>query len=133
MLYPQEFNSLISEWASADLTIKRAWIFGSYSRGEARPDSDLDVAVEIDPAAPRPWSMFNYWIRNGDQMQNMLRKLFSEKYPRLVVNLELYHRNWGKIPYAAICRSGLSPVYKRPRFVHLPDTRLAERRRQLGL
>ncbi len=27
-------------------------IFGSRSRGDARPDSDLDVLLEVDPAAP---------------------------------------------------------------------------------
>ena len=29
--------------------VPAVWIFGSRIRGEARPDSDLDVAVEIDP------------------------------------------------------------------------------------
>ena len=27
-------------------------IFGSRSRGDASPDSDLDVLIEVDPAAP---------------------------------------------------------------------------------
>ena len=25
------------------------WVFGSVARGEARPDSDIDLALEIDP------------------------------------------------------------------------------------
>lgn len=28
--------------------IKRAWLFGSYSRGEERPDSDIDILVQYD-------------------------------------------------------------------------------------
>lgn len=28
--------------------ILRAWIFGSYARGEQRPDSDLDILVDFD-------------------------------------------------------------------------------------
>lgn len=28
--------------------IKKAWLFGSYSRGEERPDSDIDILVEYD-------------------------------------------------------------------------------------
>lgn len=28
--------------------IIRAWLFGSYSRGEERPDSDVDLLVEYD-------------------------------------------------------------------------------------
>lgn len=28
--------------------IERAWLFGSHSRGEERPDSDVDLLVEYD-------------------------------------------------------------------------------------
>ena len=31
--------------------VKRAALFGSQARGDARPDSDIDVMVEIDPDA----------------------------------------------------------------------------------
>ena len=29
--------------------ISRLWVFGSVARGEARPDSDIDLAMEIEP------------------------------------------------------------------------------------
>lgn len=28
--------------------IKKAWLFGSFSRGEERPDSDIDILVQYD-------------------------------------------------------------------------------------
>ena len=31
--------------------VRRAAVFGSVSRGDNRPDSDIDIMVEIDPAA----------------------------------------------------------------------------------
>jgi predicted nucleotidyltransferase len=31
--------------------ISRAWIFGSVARGDDRPDSDLDLLVELKPGA----------------------------------------------------------------------------------
>lgn len=34
------------------LGVRRAALFGSLARGQAGPDSDVDVFVEIDPKAP---------------------------------------------------------------------------------
>lgn len=40
----------VRAWASERPPISRAWIFGSRAKGSARHDSDLDVAVEVEPA-----------------------------------------------------------------------------------
>ena len=32
--------------------VERAWLFGSFSRMEERPDSDVDLLVDFDPSAP---------------------------------------------------------------------------------
>ena len=37
---------LLRRWAEANPIVERVWIFGSRARGDSRPDSDLDVAVE---------------------------------------------------------------------------------------
>ena len=31
--------------------VDKVWVFGSYSRGEQRPDSDIDILVTITPGA----------------------------------------------------------------------------------
>ena len=31
--------------------ILRAWLFGSYSRGEEKPDSDIDILVDYDKSS----------------------------------------------------------------------------------
>lgn len=31
--------------------VDKVWIFGSYSRGEQRPDSDIDILISITPGA----------------------------------------------------------------------------------
>jgi uncharacterized protein len=38
--------------------ISHAALFGSHARGDARPDSDIDIMVEFDPAAHV--TLFNY-------------------------------------------------------------------------
>ena len=40
------------------LPIEKAWLFGSYSRGEERPDSDVDLLVRFDSDARI--SLFKY-------------------------------------------------------------------------
>ncbi|MDE7350593.1 MAG: nucleotidyltransferase domain-containing protein [Muribaculaceae bacterium] len=45
-------NSLIEkikEYLSKQ-PIEKAWLFGSMSRGEERPDSDVDILVRFDPS-----------------------------------------------------------------------------------
>lgn len=37
----------LRQWAATHLEIARVVIFGSRARGDHRPDSDLDVAVEL--------------------------------------------------------------------------------------
>lgn len=32
--------------------VEKAWIFGSFSRGEERPDSDVDILVVFDQNVP---------------------------------------------------------------------------------
>jgi len=37
----------LRRWAASKPTIKALYVFGSYARGEAKPDSDLDLAFEF--------------------------------------------------------------------------------------
>ncbi len=42
----------------ATLPVEKAWLFGSYSRGEEQPDSDIDLLVRFD--ADARISLFKY-------------------------------------------------------------------------
>ena len=43
-------TKMIAEYFKTQPVLK-AWLFGSYSRGEERPDSDVDLLVEFDKNA----------------------------------------------------------------------------------
>ena len=42
----------IQDYFRKEKPVERAWLFGSYSRMEERPDSDVDILVNLDASAP---------------------------------------------------------------------------------
>jgi predicted nucleotidyltransferase len=55
------------EWLASRYHVARIWVFGSYVRGEQRPDSDLDVLVEFS----QPPSLIQF-IRLEDELSELL-------------------------------------------------------------
>lgn len=43
-----DLRDIISNYFASQ-PVTKAWIFGSYSRGEATPQSDIDIMVTLDP------------------------------------------------------------------------------------
>lgn len=41
--------------------VLKAWLFGSFSRGEERPDSDVDIIVLLDKSQPIGLKYFGMW------------------------------------------------------------------------
>jgi predicted nucleotidyltransferase len=44
-----EIRRVVTEWGQGEPLVLRVWMYGSRAKGTARPDSDLDLAVELDP------------------------------------------------------------------------------------
>jgi predicted nucleotidyltransferase len=42
----------------AEKPVKRVWLFGSYARGDADENSDVDVLVDIEKGAKLGWSYY---------------------------------------------------------------------------
>lgn len=47
--YEEALSAILTAWAKAQPTLKRLWLYGSRAGGSPRPNSDLDIAFEIDP------------------------------------------------------------------------------------
>jgi predicted nucleotidyltransferase len=58
-------------WASANGNVQELWLFGSRADGHARPDSDVDIAIALMPAA---FAYGNY-VALGDGWQRELEAI----------------------------------------------------------
>ena len=65
----EEMIQKIAEYFKTQPVLK-AWLFGSYSRGEQRPDSDVDILLTLDRSKPIGIRFFGMW---GD-LERMLGK-----------------------------------------------------------
>lgn len=46
-------GEVLQKWAISKPLVARVWLFGSRVSGTQRPDSDLDIAIELDMSARR--------------------------------------------------------------------------------
>ena len=46
----------------AVLPVKKAYVFGSFARGEADEASDLDLLLELDLSRPIGWDFSGWWV-----------------------------------------------------------------------
>ena len=53
-------TKMIAEYFKTQPVVK-AWLFGSYSRGEERPNSDVDILVLLDHSQPVGLKFFGMW------------------------------------------------------------------------
>ena len=52
----------------ADRPVKKAYVFGSFARGEADEASDLDLLVELDHSRPIGWDFYAWW----DELEHLI-------------------------------------------------------------
>ena len=69
MTLSQQHIKTIRQFFSG-LPVKKAYLFGSFSRNEADENSDIDILVELDHTAPIGMQFFTY----GDKLQNLLNR-----------------------------------------------------------
>ena len=66
-----EFDDMaaaVAKWASTQPVVRKVYLFGSRVRGTHRPDSDLDVAVEVF-TLPGDSSPFTTWTGEAQRLK----------------------------------------------------------------
>ena len=77
----------IVEWAQERPEIREVWLYGSRARRDSRPDSDIDLAIKMQPA-PHGEDSYTIWFF-WDQRQELELMLSGE------VHLAWYQPNFG--------------------------------------
>ncbi|MFP5082171.1 nucleotidyltransferase family protein [Pedobacter sp. JCM 36344] len=64
--------------------VKRAYVFGSYSRNEADENSDIDILVELDHTKPIGISFFSYKYELEEILQKKVDLVSNEGLSKYV-------------------------------------------------
>lgn len=62
----------LTEWAAANSKVKRVWVYGSRAKGTHRPDSDINIAVELQPVGDSEETLA-VWMAHCNQWQSELQ------------------------------------------------------------
>jgi predicted nucleotidyltransferase len=130
----EEFLIQVRTWAAGEPDIGAVALVGSYARGEARPDSDVDLVI-LSSASERyfrdtAWvGAFGEPIRRQIEDWGIVQSLRVRYASGLEVEFGFTDRSWGADPAdqgtAQVIRSGL-------RVVHEVDGLLSSRLPRLG-
>ena len=88
-------TKMLAEYFKTQPVLK-AWLFGSYSRGEERPDSDVDILVSLDHSQPVGLKFFGMW---GDLERMLGRQVDLVTESGLVVHARESVENDKKLIY----------------------------------
>ena len=59
MLTTEQIKQTVSEYFK-DKPVKKGYLFGSYARGEAKEESDVDLLVDLDYEKGAGWEFFGW-------------------------------------------------------------------------
>jgi predicted nucleotidyltransferase len=64
---PEAWARDLCGWAQKTAAVKELWLFGSRARNEARPESDVDLALVLMPAAGKhDWASGDYFALHSE-------------------------------------------------------------------
>ena len=97
----------IARWAVENPEVRRVWVFGSRAKGTHRPDSDIDVAVELEPVGDSEETLTR-WIARCDLWGSQLQSRMTPK-----VDLEWFDPDGSTPSIESRLNEGKVLVYER--------------------
>ena len=67
MLTVQQIRDVVTDYFK-DKPVKKVYLFGSYARGEADEDSDVDLLVDLDFEKRIGWQFFSWYEELGKRL-----------------------------------------------------------------
>ncbi|NIZ08341.1 nucleotidyltransferase domain-containing protein [Pseudooceanicola sp. HF7] len=80
--------------------MSKAWVFGSRSKGKAKPESDLDLAIKLEP---KDGEVLSEWISSAKQWREELRLAVG---PVPKIHLELYSPEADTVVFPSVTEHG---------------------------
>lgn len=97
MQLPDEWRDAAVAWACGNSNVAEIWLFGSRAKGLARPDSDVDLVVQLmPPDGNHDWAFGNF-MALGDRWQAELSRLIGRH-----VSLQAFGPDMDEISNTAI-------------------------------
>jgi predicted nucleotidyltransferase len=64
---PDEWLRGLRTWACRNDSVRELWLFGSYAKGCASPESDVDISLTLMPAdGKHNWAEGNYYALHSE-------------------------------------------------------------------
>jgi predicted nucleotidyltransferase len=97
----------IAVWAAENPEVRRVWVFGSRAKGTHRPDSDIDIAVELEPVGDSEETLVR-WIAHSTQWEAQLQSRIAAK-----IDLEWFDPDGSTRRVQAALSEGKGLMYER--------------------
>jgi len=90
-------KTILIGWAKENKFVRKLWIYGSRAGKNYKPDSDLDIAIEIDPVKTHDTTPYTSFICDHKKWEKGLQK-------KIPYEVDLGHYNL-EAPKGVVVRS----------------------------
>lgn len=74
----RETSDSIARWAAEHRQFRRVWLYGSRAKGTHGPDSDINIAVELEPVGDSEETLA-VWMANAGSWQMQLQSRIAPR------------------------------------------------------